>query len=140
VRTKLCIGILALSALLQAQEPAASKIPPCLVVARYGTEGPFFYRDQYGVPVDHLQLAYSGDDLNLVLKGPIRIDVVYSSGDGALLGVGYFQGGYNAHPPATLTPIFPVPRLNVTRLRRLLSCLQLCPRRSSCELLLTLSA
>lgn len=73
---KLCIGILALSALLQAQEPPASKIPPCLVVARYGTDGPFFYRDQYGVPVDHLQLAYSGDELNLVLKGGVKV-VVY---------------------------------------------------------------
>jgi hypothetical protein len=47
-----------------------------LIVARYGTDGPFFYRDQYGVPVDHLQLAYSSDELNYVLKNGVKI-VVY---------------------------------------------------------------
>jgi hypothetical protein len=76
VKIELCIGMLALSALLQAQEPPTSKTPPCLVVARYGTDGPFFYRDQYDVPVDRLQLAYSGDELNLVLKGGVKV-VVY---------------------------------------------------------------
>lgn len=76
MRTKLCIGILALSALLQAQEPLRPKMPPCLVVARYGTEGPFFYRDQYDVPADHLQLAYSGDELNSVMKSGVKL-VVY---------------------------------------------------------------
>jgi hypothetical protein len=76
VRTELCIGILALSALLQAQEPPPSKTAACLVVARYGTEGPFFYRDQYGVQADHLHLAYCGDELNLVLKSGVKV-VVY---------------------------------------------------------------
>lgn len=76
MKIKVCIGILVLSALMQAQESPLSKTPPCLVVARYGTDGPFFYRDQYEVPVDHLQLAYSGDELNLILKGGVKV-VVY---------------------------------------------------------------
>ena len=76
MRTELCIGILALSALLQAQEPPPSKTAACLVVARYGTEGPFFYRDQYGVQADHLHLAYCGDELNLVLRSGVKV-VVY---------------------------------------------------------------
>ncbi len=72
----MCAVTLALSALVEAQEAPASKISPCLVVARYGTDGPFFYRDQYGVAVDHLQLAYSSDELNYVLKNGVKI-VVY---------------------------------------------------------------
>ncbi|MGP0019302.1 MAG: hypothetical protein ACLPHP_12085 [Candidatus Sulfotelmatobacter sp.] len=73
------VVVLALSALVHAQESPASisKIPPCLVVARYGTDGPFFYRDQYGVPLDHLQLAYTVDELNYVMKnGGVKV-VVY---------------------------------------------------------------
>jgi hypothetical protein len=76
MRIKVCVGILVLSALLQAQESPFSRTPPCLVVARYGTEGPFFYRVQYEVPVDRLQLTYSGDELNLILKGGVKV-VVY---------------------------------------------------------------
>jgi hypothetical protein len=68
--------VLALSTSIQAQETPGSKIAPCLIVARYGADGPFFYRDQYGVPVDHLQLAYSSDELNYVLKNGVKI-VVY---------------------------------------------------------------
>lgn len=72
----ICLVALALSALMQAQEIPGSKITPCLIVARYGSDGPFFYRDQYGVPVDHLQLAYSSDELNYVLKNGVKV-VVY---------------------------------------------------------------
>lgn len=38
----------------------------CLTVARYGTDGASFYRDQYGVPVDRSQLTYND---SLLLKG-----------------------------------------------------------------------
>jgi hypothetical protein len=77
----MCVVLLALSALVQAQEAPASvsKIPPCLVVARYGTDGPFFYRDQYGVPLDHLQLAYTVDELNYVMKSAAVKVVVYDT-------------------------------------------------------------
>jgi hypothetical protein len=78
VKTKLFIGILALSALLQAQEPPASKAPSCLIVARYGADSPFFYRDRYGVAVEHLQLAYNGDELTLVMKNAVKV-VVYDA-------------------------------------------------------------
>jgi hypothetical protein len=74
--TLICLVVLALSGLVEAQEAPASKIAPCLIVAHYGNDGPFFYRDQYGVPVDHLQLAYSSDELNYVLKNGVKI-VVY---------------------------------------------------------------
>jgi len=69
---------LAFSALLHAQEVPTSKIPPCLVVASYGTDGFFAYRDQYNVPADHLQPAYSRDELNFVMKSNVKV-VVYDA-------------------------------------------------------------
>ncbi len=76
MKIEVSISILILSALLQAQEPPLPKTSACLVVARYGTDGPFFYRDEYEVPVDRLQLVYSGDELNAVQKGGVKV-VVY---------------------------------------------------------------
>jgi hypothetical protein len=69
---------LAFSAMLQAQEAPAGKTPPCLVVASYGTDGFFAYRDQYNVPADHLQPAYSRDELNFVMKSGVKV-VVYDA-------------------------------------------------------------
>jgi hypothetical protein len=68
--------VLTISALLNAQESPSPQPQRCLIVARYGTEGPFFYRDEYGVPVDHLQLAYNGDELAAVMKSGVKV-VVY---------------------------------------------------------------
>ena len=76
----LCVGVLALSELLQGQEPPAPKVPLCLVVVRYGTEGPFMYRDEYGVPTPRLQLAYNGDELASVMKSGVKV-VVYDAKD-----------------------------------------------------------
>jgi hypothetical protein len=70
------VGVLWLPVLLWGQEPPAPKAPSCLVVARYGTEGPFFYRDQYRVPVEQVQLAYNSDQLIAVMKSGIKV-VVY---------------------------------------------------------------
>jgi hypothetical protein len=78
VYAAICIGILALPALLRAQESPAPKTHPCLIVARYGTDGPYFYRDQYGVSIEHLQLVYSSDELNYVLKSGVKV-VVYDT-------------------------------------------------------------
>ena len=75
---KLCFCILLTTAVLKAQEVPSPKSHPCLVVARYGTDGPFFYRDQYDVPIDHLQLAYSGDELSAVMKSGVKV-VVYDA-------------------------------------------------------------
>jgi hypothetical protein len=63
-------------AILNAQEISTPKSQSCLVVGRYGTDGPFFYRDQYGVPVDRLQLAYNSDELASVMKSGVKV-VVY---------------------------------------------------------------
>jgi len=76
VRMTALAGVLALSALVQAQDPAASKIHSCLIVAHYGTDGPFFYRDQYGVGTENLKLAYNGDELTTVMKSGVKV-VVY---------------------------------------------------------------
>jgi hypothetical protein len=74
-----CVGVVALSALLQAQEPAEHKATvACLIVARYGTDGPFFYRDQYGVSGQNPQLAYNGDELSSVMKSGVKV-VVYDA-------------------------------------------------------------
>lgn len=72
------LAVLALAAPLSAQEPATPRIQPCLVVARYRTDGPFFYRDQYEVPIQKLQLWYSADELTVVMKAGIKI-VVYDT-------------------------------------------------------------
>jgi hypothetical protein len=74
-----CSGVLLSCALLgvvSAEEQPVTNIPSCLIVAHYGTEGAFFYRDQYGVPLDQLQLAYNGDELRTVMKKGIKV-VVY---------------------------------------------------------------
>jgi len=63
-------------AVLAAQEVPVSKIPPCLIVARYGTDGPFFYRDQYEVPGDRLKVGYNSDELSALLKTGLKV-VVY---------------------------------------------------------------
>lgn len=75
MRRTLCVVVLTVSALSQAQEWPA-KATACLVVARYGTEGPFFYRDEYGVPADRLQPAYNGEELSAVMKNGVKV-VVY---------------------------------------------------------------
>lgn len=72
----LSISIMALCAFVSAQEPLNLKNHPCLVVARYGTEGLFAYRDQYGVPLEHVQPSYNNDELNAVMKDGIKV-VVY---------------------------------------------------------------
>lgn len=72
----LCVCLFFLSALAHADEASNSKIKPCLVVARYDNEGAFAYRDQYGVPLEHVQPSYSTDELNIVMKDGIKV-VVY---------------------------------------------------------------
>lgn len=72
----LCVSIFALSALAYADEPPNPKVRPCLIVARYENEGVFAYRDQYGVPLEHVQPNYSSDELNIVMKDGIKV-VVY---------------------------------------------------------------
>jgi hypothetical protein len=79
----LCVCLFALSILARAQEPPNPKPRPsaiepraCLVVARYANEGSFAYRDQYGVPLEHVQPSYSTDELNVVMKDGIKV-VVY---------------------------------------------------------------
>jgi len=75
-----CNGIIAsvftFSVVLSAQDKTVTTMPPCLVVAHYGTEGSFFYRDQYGVKVEQLQPAYNGDELKAVIKAGTKV-VVY---------------------------------------------------------------
>lgn len=75
---RLCICILLSAAFLNAQEISSAKTQSCLVVARYGTDGPFFYRDQYGVSVDRLQLAYNNDELTAVMRSGVKV-VVYDA-------------------------------------------------------------
>lgn len=75
---RFCICILLSAALLNAQEIPTPKSQQCLVVARYGTDGPFFYRDQYAVPADRLQLAYNSDELASVIKSGVKV-VVYDA-------------------------------------------------------------
>jgi hypothetical protein len=72
----LCVCFLASSAFVRAQEPPNPKMRPCLVVARYENEGLFAYRDQYGVPLEHVQPTYTHDELNIVMKDGIKV-VVY---------------------------------------------------------------
>jgi hypothetical protein len=70
------VCLFALPALTSAEEPSNSKVKPCLVVGRYENEGVFAYRDQYGVPLEHVQPSYSSDELNIVMKDGIKV-VVY---------------------------------------------------------------
>jgi len=74
----LSIAILIFSTPLLGQELPAEKIQPCLVVSRYGTDGPFFYRDQYGVSVERLRLWFSPEELTSVVKSGIKV-VVYDT-------------------------------------------------------------
>lgn len=70
------IAILSPFGFAQLPEPPPSKTHPCLIVARYGTDNVFIYRDQYGVPAENLQLSYNHDELNYVLKNGVKV-VVY---------------------------------------------------------------
>ena len=72
----LCVCLFALAVMASAEEPSNSKTKPCLVVAHYDGEGSFIYRDEYGVPIEHVQPTYSHDELNIVMKDGIKV-VVY---------------------------------------------------------------
>jgi hypothetical protein len=78
VKRAFSICLLVSAALLHAQEAPTPKTHSCLVVTRYGTDGPFFYRDQYEVPIDRLQLAYNADELSSVMRSGIKV-VVYDT-------------------------------------------------------------
>jgi hypothetical protein len=75
-RTALCVCLFALPTMAYGQEAPNPKVKPCLIVARYENEGSFAYRDQYGVPLEHVQPNYSSDELNIVMKDGIKV-VVY---------------------------------------------------------------
>jgi len=62
----------------EAQEPPTKPSSPssCLVIANVLTGGSLLYRDSYNVPLQHLKLSYSREELENIMHTGVKV-VVY---------------------------------------------------------------
>lgn len=62
----------------EAQEPPTKPSSPssCLVIANVLTAGTLLYRDSYNVPLQHLKLSYSREELESIMHTGVKV-VIY---------------------------------------------------------------